>query len=205
MLNKNVNQTHNGNGNMNIDMSTHNNLTINNGTPSTSDDSAAAIGVGVFILTALIAFISNYQTFIQYYKEYDLYVYGIVAIILLFSIFYTVNNSENNDRIKNTIAVLLYSIIPTGLNNVILNMKFPVEVINYANNLKLENITTNTEYGNIAFIIIHFITLFFTLISPLIVAFNLVKNKSTRNISAIIISVLTLIFIFFGNMLVLWK
>ena len=84
-------------------------------------------------------------------------------------------------------------------------MKFPVEVINYANNLKLENITTNTEYGNIAFIIIHFVILFFTLISPLIVAFNLVKNKSTRNISAIIISVLTLIFIFFGNMLVLWK
>lgn len=205
MLNKNVNQTHNGNGNMNIDMSNHNNITINNGTSSTSNDSAATIGISLFILVALIAFVSNYQTFLQYYKEYELYVYGIVAITLLFSIYYTLKNSESNDKIKNTIVVFLYSIIPIGLNNTILNMKFPTEVINYANNLKLENTTPNIEYGNISFVIVHFVILFFTLISPLKVSFNLIKNKSTRNISIIIISVLALIFIFFGNMLVLWK
>lgn len=139
------------------------------------------------------------------YKEYELYVYGIVAITLLFSIYYTLKNSESNDKIKNTIVVFLYSIIPIGLNNTILNMKFPTEVINYANNLKLENTTPNIEYGNISFVIVHFVILFFTLISPLKVSFNLIKNKSTRNISIIIISVLALIFIFFGNMLVLWK
>ena len=205
MLNKNVNQTHNGNGNMNIDMSTHNNLTINNKTSSTSDDSAAAIGVSLFFLVALIIFVSNYQTFIQYYKEYNLYIYGIVVITLLFSIYYTLKNSESNDRIKNTITVFLYSIIPIGLNNTILNIKFPTEVINYANNLKLENTTLNIEYGNISYFIIHFVILFLTLISPLKVSFNLVKNKSTRNISIIIISFLALIFIFYGNMLVLWK
>ena len=134
-----------------------------------------------------------------------MYIYGIVAITLLFSIYYTLKNSESNDRIKNTITVFLYSIIPIGLNNTILNIKFPTEVINYANNLKLENTTLNIEYGNISYFIIHFVILFLTLISPLKVSFNLVKNKSTRNISIIIISFLALIFIFYGNMLVLWK